>query len=166
MKTIGLSQGKVALVDDADYEWLNQWRWSASKAGYTFYAIRKTRTANGAKTSEQMHRLILGLMPGDDRQCDHRDGNGLNNQRSNLRTCTITENNVNSRKRKAGTSSYKGVYRNRNYPKWQSRIRVNGKLIYLGSFESEIEAARIYDLAALQHYGDFALTNKMMGPLN
>ena len=153
MRTISLTQNKVALVDDADYEWLSQRKWWANQHHSTFYA---------AQGAELMHRAILGLQPGDKRQCDHRDGNGLNNQRSNLRICTQTQNIRSQRKRKNTTSRYKGIYWHCRDCKWCSRIRVNNNLIWLGYFNSEIEAAKVYDAAAIEHHGEFALTNKAL----
>jgi len=160
MKTIPLNQEKMALVDDSDYDFLNQFKWYARATGssHIFYAVR-----NEAKTSVLMHRLILGLRPGDKRQADHRDGNGLNNCRSNLRICTGAQNRRSQRSRMGCTSRYKGVCRHCRDHKWKSQIRLNRKLIYLGLFNSEIAAAKAYDLAALKHHGEFAMTNEMLG---
>ena len=157
MRTIPLTQGKFALVDGADFEWLNQWKWYAHKNPNTYYAERRSQG------SKQMHRLILGLQPGDNQETDHRDGNGLNNQRSNLRSCTTMQNQQSSRRKTTGTSKYKGVCWHRGERKWHSKIRVNKKQIYLGSFESEIVAAQAYDAAALKYHREFALTNKTLG---
>ena len=164
MRTIDLTQGKVALVDDADYEFLNQWKWHAGTQGslYTFYAIRQLSVAGGKQRHELMHRLILGLKPSDKRQCDHRDRNGLNNQRSNLRACTRTQNQQSSRKRTGSTSRYKGVCWDSNGGKWRSQVYVKKRQIHLGCFVSETDAARAYDAAALRYYGSFAITNEML----
>lgn len=131
MKEIKLSQicknnGKyVALVDDEDYEALNSFRWCAYKHGNTFYAARSIMS-NGKKSTIRMHQMILrgtGI--------DHIDGNGLNNQKSNLRFCTKSENAMNMRKHKNTTSIYKGVYFNKHAKKWQADITINGKIIYM-----------------------------------
>jgi len=165
MKKILLTQGKVAKVDNADYKWLNQWKWYAHQIGHTFYAeckasIRKTgNIAEYERKNEMMHRLILGLQPGDKREIDHRDGNGINNQRNNLRICTHKQNGRSRRKQAVGTSKYKGVSWNYREHRWRSDIRVNGKLIYLGCFSSEKTAAKAYNKAALKHFGEFALLN-------
>ena len=164
MKKIPLTQGRVVLVDDADYEWLSQWKWRIMERCQLFYAIRSTGSKHN-RGFELMHRLILGLQPNNKLQTDHIDGDGLNNQRSNLRACTRTQNRQSARKRKVGTSKYKGVCCYVRNGKWHSRIRINGKLIHLGSFESETDAARAYDEAAPKHYGEFALTNAMLGLL-
>lgn len=161
MKTIPLTQGKVALVDDADYAWLNQWKWQAMRNGYTFYVARRIHVAKDKKRLEQMHRLILGLQSGDNLLIDHIDGDGLNNQRVNLRVCTIAQNRRHSKKRMVGTSRYKGVCWHRGGDKWQSTIRVNKKQIHLGLFDSETSAASAYNRAASKHFGEFALLNPL-----
>ncbi len=159
MKQIPLTRGLCAEVDDADYDWLSQWKWFARQAVHTFYAARNFRVAEGNPRTELMHRVILGLQPGDKQESDHRDGRGLNNQRSNLRICSVAQNQQSRRNQKVGTSRYKGVYLHSNYHKWVSRIVVNKKRIHLGCFDSETDAAIVYDLAASKYFGEFALTN-------
>ena len=161
MREISLTQGKVALVDDSDYDWLNQWNWIVSKDRNTFYAKRTTHTAKIHKRTGGMHRVILGLQLFDKRQCDHRDGNGLNNQRANLRICTPTQNQQAARKRTIGYSRYKGVSWHYVDLKWFSQIKVNKRKIYLGAFNSEFDAARAYNQAALKYFDKFAVLNKV-----
>ena len=161
MKKIPLTQGKFALVDDADFEWLNQHKWYAHKSGsyYTLYATRKVCLDNHKRIKEKMHRIILGLQPGDKQQCDHIDRNGLNNQRSNLRICTVAQNQQNSKKRRGCTSKYKGVHWHSDIEKWHSSIWVNKKSIHLGYFDLETDAGLAYNNAAPKHFRNFAAPN-------
>lgn len=159
MKEIQLTQGKVALVDDADFDWLNQWKWTAHQPqkGHSFYAIR-TSYAGGRKIAVRMHRLILGLA--DPKVlCDHRDGDGLNNQRDNLRKCDHKENGRNRLPNKSGTSPYKGVSFKAQHKKWVAQIGVNNKQVCVGYFDTDKLAAIAYNKAAIKHFGEFARLN-------
>lgn len=159
MKQIKLTKGQNAIVDDVDFEWLNQWKWYANKGCNTFYAQRKLRI-NKKCITVIMHREILGLKYGDGKCVDHIDGNGLYNKRSNLRICTNSQNQHNQKVRISGTSQFKGVTWNKGSRKWQSLIRYNGKKIHLGLFSNEIEAAKAYNKKALELFGEFALLNQ------
>src|ERR1700744_3587961 len=141
MKEITLTQGKTVMVDDADYEWLNQYHWNLVKCCNHFYA-RRYEYKNGKMKAFSMHRMLLP----DARMVDHKDNNGLNNQRENLRACNSSDNMKNRRKHR-GTSQYMGVSRHLGYT-WVAKINVNGKQKHLGCFSEEIEAARAYDRAA------------------
>ncbi len=154
MKKIALTQEYFALVDDEDFEWLVRYRWSIDKHPHTYYA-------NTYKQHEniRMHRLILGLKKGDKRECDHIDGNGLNNQKSNLRICTNQQNQYNRKLTKDSVSKYKGVCWRKYIGKWQANICMNGKIICLGSFSDEQQAAKMYDKVAIAEWGEFAHTN-------
>lgn len=156
MKQIQLTQNKVTLIDNADYEYFNQWEWYAlrSKNGKTFYAVRNTGRSPHQKRVF-MHREIMNTPIG--METDHRDGNGLNNQRDNLRVCTNTQNQANKGKQSNNTSGYKGVFWNNE--KWQARINIDGKHIHLGHFINVKDAAQAYDNAAKNIYGEFARTN-------
>lgn len=153
MKEIQLTRGLVALIDDEDYELVSQYNWHARRGNNTFYATVKN------SIHIHMHRLILGLDK-NDLEVDHIDGNGLNNQRSNLRKATSTQNKVNRPKVHIGSSSqYKGVCWDKNRNKWQANITVDYKLKYLGRFNSEEEAARAYDKAASELHGEYSILN-------
>jgi len=159
MKTIQLTQGLVALVDDADYDRVSTHRWYALKSGNgVFYALRTT-LLDDKKTPLLMHRFILGATD-PSMKVDHKNHNGLDNQRENLRLCTQTQNHGNRRKTQ-GSSKYKGVTKRGS--KWEAAIKHNGKSKYLGVFISEVDAARVYDAAARNHFGEFALCNFPMG---
>jgi len=166
MKAIELTQGQVAIVDDEDYEWLNQFKWYAhwNPKAKSFYAVRNSKRINGIQYAILMAREILGLRKGDKQQADHINHDTLDNRRCNLRICTKQQNYMNHRKYRtyAGkkcSSKYSGVYWEKNAKKWRAYIKFNGKLIYLGLFTSEIEAAKTYDAKAKELFGEFANTN-------
>lgn len=154
MRQIQLTQGKAALVGDADFEWLNQWKWLAWKGHNTFYAARNPAGGHKGRKLIFMHRQILDCK--DDEQGDHEDHNGLNNQRYNLRICTHTQNLYNKIPR--GKSKYLGV-EVRKSGMFHARIRIDKIRVYLGSFETEEAAAKAYDIAAKKHHKEFANLN-------
>jgi hypothetical protein len=153
MKTIPLVNGRgEAVVDDADYERLVGYVWSRDRWGYA----RRNEKRDGRWITILMHREILAVPAG--HQTDHADGDTLNNRRSNLRVCTQSQNNANKRKC-GGSSRYKGVSWNARQRQWVATIMVNRRAIFLGLYADEEPAARAYDAAALQHFGEFARTN-------
>jgi hypothetical protein len=159
MKEIPLSQGMVALVDDEDFEFLNQFKWCTSKPRQTFYAVRAFRR-NGIKSTIRMHRVIMGIP--DDVQVDHRDGDGLNNQKCNLRQTDNQHNSKNQRVRTFPKSSkYKGVCFHKASHKWAASIKFNYEKRYLGLHITEALAALAYNKAALELFGEFASLNKV-----
>ncbi len=163
MKQILLTQGKVALVDDEDFEWLNQYKWRVEIGARTSYAKRGVDDPSKARrTTLAMHRLILGLTDSKT-QVDHIDHNGLNNQRNNLRVVTKQQNAFNMRSFR-GTSKHKGVSFYKPGGKWVARIVVNYIPIHLGYFEDEKEAARAYNKASLEHFGEYAYLNNLDTP--
>jgi len=141
MKEIPLTQGKFAQVDDEDFERLNQFKWFARKSRGTYYAGRNSAYVDGKRKTINMHTVILGVKK--DLQGDHRDGNGLNNRRDNLRHVTRRQNNQN-RKNQIKTSEYPGVSWEKRRRIWVSKIGINGKYKHLGYFVSEISAFGAY----------------------
>jgi hypothetical protein len=166
MREICMPGGFVALVDDEDYEWLiRDYAWHKIKGESTFYAHAWLRGSK-PKRKVYMHRIILGVPKGI--EVDHIDGNGLNNRRNNLRSCTSSENHFNSRKRRLyggipTTSLYKGVTQNKKSGNWITRIYIRGKQTHVGAFPTELEAAAAYDMAAIREYGRFAKVNNTLG---
>ena len=153
MKQIPLTQGMFALVDDEDFEYLNQWKWCVEKQRNKYYAARRGESGQHL----YMHRVILS----DKTQIDHEDGNGLNNQKYNLREATYKENGSNRAKQKNNTSGFKGVFSHRNTKKWRAQIVVNKKAIHLGYFTTAEEAAIAYNEAAIKYHGSFAKLNQV-----
>ncbi|MFH1614851.1 MAG: AP2 domain-containing protein [Planctomycetota bacterium] len=166
MKTIELTQGQVALVDDSDFDELDRYKWHAlwDPCTQSFYAVRNVSIEQGKQTLVSMGREILGLERGDNRQCDHKNHNTLDNRRCVLRICSRQQNYQNSRKYQthAGrkcSSIYKGVNWFKRDKKWKTHIAYNGKQIHLGYFVSEIEAAKAYDNKARELFGEYANLN-------
>jgi len=152
-----LHNGMECLVDEEDYDKLISHRWFAYKGHGTYYA-HKYAKGEGTRI---MHRIIMGVT---DPLVfvDHRNGNGLDNRKLNLRIATKSQNAVNSRKF-PGTSQYRGVHFNKRENKWQAVVCLNNKNIRLGTFpgtpEGEIAAAKVRDQGALKYHGEFARLN-------
>lgn len=157
-KRIPLSKGQYAIVDDADFEKLNRFKWHVNRKDHCVYASRGTKRS-GVATNVVMHREILGLNHGDGLCIDHINHNGLDNRRCNLRICTNQQNQRNSIKSANATSRHKGVYWDSRQRRWRSRIKCDGKDICLGSFHDESEAAKAYDAKAIELFGEFASLN-------
>lgn len=158
MKQIPLTQNLFTIVDDCDYLVLSKYTWHTMKNPKHIYAGRKTPMVRGKRKIIYMHRQILCLREGDSTKVDHRDGNGLNNRRHNLRCCTHGEN-MQNRKTQTHSSKYKGVSWNKKNRRWVSGIKFERESIHLGSYTNEKEAAKAYDKKAIELFGSFANTN-------
>ena len=151
MKKMELTQGQFAIVDDEDFEKVNQLKWHAAKGGNTFYAMR-----GRSDTTRYMHWEIIGEPPAG-LVTDHIDGNGLNNQKHNLRQVTRRQNCQNMVNVKS-SSKYPGVHFYKRYGKWQAKITIDGKSKHVGYFDDEIDAFRAYEKAVLNLTGQRLIT--------
>lgn len=154
MKTIPLTKGLHAIVDDEDYDELSKHRWHVAAHQY---AARHTRNANGKRVYVLMHREIVNAPVGV--EVDHENANGLDNRRQNLRIATHRQNMQHKRKQKGGRSQHKGVWWASREKRWVAEIRIDGKKRCLGYFRDETAAAQAYNNAACQHFGEFAWLN-------
>lgn len=152
MFKIKLTKGFYAIVDEDDYKSLSKHKWCIGNHGYALRRVDNRIVL--------MHRLICGATKG--QMVDHINRRKLDNRRKNLRTASKQGNAANSKKRNYKSSSrYKGVTYIENSNKYLSRITVNYKTIRLGLYKSETEAARAYDEAAEDFFGDFSNTNQI-----
>jgi len=170
-KTIPLTKGQVALVDDDDYERLMQWKWQAQRDPKTrsFYAVRTSKKTDPgdydrcARYHIYMHREIMHAQP--EQQCDHKNHTGWDNRKANMRLCTHGENCHNREKYKEGSSRHKGNSQHKGVSwhkrdcKWRAYIRYKGHQYSLGYFTDEDEAGLAYNKAALKYFGEFAHLN-------
>lgn len=150
---------KQILVDDEDYDYLMQWKWYLRKGKRTFYAVRGKRE-NGKYISHLIHRFILKIT--DPKIIiDHKDHDGLNNQRANLRLVSCADNNKNQLSHANTTSQYLGVCirKRKTLIKWEANISCNKKFYYIGVYDDEKDAARAYDVRAKELFGNFANLN-------
>jgi len=153
MAELLLTRGYTVVVDDVDAASLSAWKWTYLPGKKTGYAVRYVLVA-GKRKVIYMHRQLLNAPDGV--QVDHRDNNGLNNQRGNLRLATSQQNRANEQRRSA--ERYKGV-RVRPSGRFEAYIKINRKIQHLGTFDVAEDAARAYDAKAVELFGQFAKTN-------
>jgi len=150
-KEILLSQEKVALVDDDDYQRLIKINWYAHKQRKIHYALCHKTNEDGSRGTEYMHRIIMKCPT--NKVIDHINGDGLDNRKENLRIVSSRENCLNN-VHKEKSSRYSGVAWHKSSKGWQSSIRYNGKFCYLGVFKNEFDAAIAYRVAYQVLIGD------------
>lgn len=155
MKYIELTKGQTAIIDDEDYVELSKYNWYATLGKSTYYAARRLSRKEGGKII-LMHRQLLGIKERDT-LTDHKDGNGLNNQKNNLRECTNSQNISNGKSRRGSTSEFVGVHYEKERPektrnkRWVSVIIVEGNRKFLGYFMTDYEAALFRDMYILEN---------------
>jgi len=154
---VPLGRGLFAIIDPEDRQRVTRYQWRARRLGKTFYAYRRVREGGGLR-HEFLHRFVLGL-PKAEPDVDHANGNGLDNRRANLRIATKAENGRNRGPNRNNTSGYKRVCWHKGAGKWLASIQVDRRQISLGLYDDPVDAALAYDLAAIEHHGEFAWTN-------
>lgn len=147
MKQIPLTQGKFALVDDSDYQWLNRWKWYAQHSHGGFRAVRRVNLPNGKRPLIHMSREILGLRSNDRHVADHINHNSCDNRRVNLRSATPRENS-----RNRNLDRTKGYHRDRASGKYKASIMVRGKPKHLGLWNTPAMAHHAYVKAKLKYH--------------
>ena len=161
-KLIRLTKGYFAKVSNEDYDRVSAYDWHVKmvkrKHGNVFYAVRKIYNIDGSKTNQYLHRFIMG---DDDPmiQIDHKDTDSLNDQRSNLRICTFSQNCWNQTPQKHRKSKYKGVSMNNKGTKYTASISFKRKKYHLGTFITQEEAAEAYNAKAIELFGEFVRPN-------
>ena len=162
MKRIKLTQGKYSLVDNEDFDRINSFRWHYHQYRDTGYAARG-KSIDRKERVIWLHYEVLNLKyPYKYKyQIDHKNGNKLDNQKRNLRFCTKEQNASNCRRYKNNKSGYKGVYWFKYNRKWSCQIQKNKIRFFLGYFDNEIDAAKVYNQAAKKYFGEFARLNQI-----
>lgn len=156
-KKISLTKGRYTLVDNEDFDYVNQWKWSLRQTGRQEYAVRIDYSLK-PPICIRMHRLLAKAPK--NMMVDHINGDPLDNRKANLRICTNTQNLWNSKGRAyKSRSGYKGVDFSHSNQKWRARIKVYKKEIYLGCYDKKEEAARAYDRAARSFFREFSRPN-------
>lgn len=156
MRLVQLTRGKYAIIDSEDFSAVECYKWNYSNSGYAKTAVPHP-TIKGRQSYLYMHTLLMSTPKG--MHVDHKDGNSLNNQRSNLRLCSHADNMRNSKIPKNNTSGYKGVGFLKRSGRWNACIYFMNKRIHIGNYTNKDDAARAYDTKATELYGEFARLN-------
>lgn len=154
VRGIPLTQGKIAIIDAEDYERIAKYRWHIQVKGNTIYARRYE-----GKRMLLLHREILGLIYGDGKLTDHKNRNGLDNRKANLRIATKSLNAYNCKMQRHNKSGYRGVHWLNKERRWKAEIKILGRKVSCGYFTDPIQAALAYDRMAVKYRGDTAVLN-------
>jgi hypothetical protein len=162
MPYIILPTNEHVFFDEEDAALVSKYSWSRYQRKHTIYAKTSVWNPNTKKRDTlYLHRVLMDASP--EVFIDHKDGNGLNCRRGNLRAASRSNNAHNSKPRK-GSSPYKGVHWTKCFRRWDSQITFSGTRIHVGSFKTDREAAIAYNIAALKYHGEFARLNDIQGP--
>lgn len=153
MKRIPLTRGQFALVDDEDFDGLMEYKWHVTPRRNGSYAAVRAKSCKLIYMARQIMDAPAGKV------VDHKNHNTLDNRRTNLRICTRSQNHMNELPHREGSSKYKGVSWNKACNKWKAFISKEGYIGRLGGFTCEVEAAKAYDEAAKELFGEFAYLN-------
>jgi len=156
-KPITLTSGKTAIVDDADFDRANRISWYAARRSNKWYAAHMDTDETGKHIIILLHRWLVGATP--DIEVDHKNGDGLDCRKDNLRVCSHAENMRNMKRHRDNSSGYKGVSWHSQTKQWRAKICLNYKTYHLGLFDDPIDAALAYDKASKSLHGVFARTN-------
>ncbi len=161
MKLIRLGKSDFqTIVDDCDFEWLTQYSWNYSPGPNTGYARRTLWLPNKTCRTIRIHTVVYGLIDSNYKgRIDHKNGDGLDNRRTNLRPATNAQNIANGRHQLGRSSQYRGVCWHKRSKKWRAQITKNKKTKWLGDFDDEKSAALVYDIAAFNQSKDYAQLN-------
>lgn len=160
---VGLTLGFTALVSPEDFAAVSARKWTADVRMNQVYAVRRDGP-RGQQRRQYMHRSILGAAAGP--HVDHANSDGIDNRRGNLRGATAQQNAANRRAQEKTSSPFKGVSFNKRLKKWHAYVNRHGKREHIGFFATEADAARAYDRAAAEVFGEFARTNESLGLFN
>lgn len=161
MKRIPLTQGQFAIVDEEDYDRINSRKWCAAwhESTKSFYAV--SGRGRGNQRQLRMHREVVNAPYG--MLVDHINHDTIDNRKANLRLCTNSQNLANRGISVVNSSGFKGVSWHKQKSKWRATLYINNKETHVGYYNTPLEAAIAYDIAASEKIGEFALTNKQLG---